>query len=62
MTNFLINIAHAQVSIPLPTGFATGTAAQAAQTLTDLNPYTLLILGVILAVVILEIIIGALRK
>ena len=60
--NFLIPAAHAQASIPLPTSFATSVAAQAAQTITDLNPYTLLIVGVILATLIISIIIDALKK
>jgi hypothetical protein len=62
MINFLLNIAHAQQSIPLPASLASSTAAQAAQTISDFAPYLYLILGVILATVIIEIIIGALRK
>lgn len=63
MLNNLILKAYAQaVSIPLPANLATSTGAQAAQTLSDLSPYLILILGVILGVVIVEVLIGALRR
>jgi hypothetical protein len=62
MIKLFLNVAHAQASIPLPSGFASATASQAAQTLSDFSSYLYLILGVILATVIIEIIIGALRK
>jgi len=62
MINFLVSKVFAQASIPLPTNLVSSTAAQAAQTLSDFSGYLYLVLGIILATVIIEIIIGALRK
>lgn len=48
--------------ILLPTNFVASTTAVMVETLADLAPFTLLVIGVILGVVVIEILIGALRK
>lgn len=48
--------------IALPTNFTASTTAVAADFVNDLSAYIYLILGVILALVIVEVIIGAIRK
>lgn len=48
--------------IALPTGFVASTTATASDFFNDLSPYTILIVGVLLAVVVVEIIIGSLRR
>jgi hypothetical protein len=67
MTNFLISLlistAHADpISIPLPAGFATSVAAQASQNISDWQTLIYLIAGVLLVAVLIDILIGALRK
>lgn len=47
--------------ITLPPGFTASTTAVMSDLITDLGPYITLILGVILAVVVVEIVIHALR-
>lgn len=61
MLNF-INTAYATSSIALPSGFGGDILAQATATLEGLNSYTVTILGVVIGVVIIEVIIGAIRK
>ena len=46
----------------LPSNFVTSTVAVMSDAITGFGPYITLVLGVILAVVVVEIIIGALRK
>ena len=59
----LIKIAEAQaVSIPLPANLATSTGAQAAQTLNDMSVWIYLVGGIILAALLIDILIGALKK
>jgi len=61
--NFLkIAVAHAQESIPLPAGFASSTAAQSAGFISDWSTWLTLIAGVLLVSVIIEVLVGALRK
>jgi len=47
--------------ITLPSNFATDVASTSSDTLSSFSPYIILILGVLLAGVVLEIIIGAIR-
>jgi hypothetical protein len=47
--------------INLPSSFVGSTTQVMSQTITDLNPYTQLVLGIILAVVVVEILIHAIR-
>ena len=62
LNNLILKVYAQAVSIPLPANLATSTGAQAAQTLNDMSTYIYLVLGVILAAVLIEILIGALRK
>jgi len=62
LNNLILKVYAQAVSIPLPANLATSTGAQAAQTLSDMSTYIYLVLGVILAAVLIEILIGALRK
>jgi nucleoside-specific outer membrane channel protein Tsx len=55
-------LADASSTFQLPTDFNANIWSQAGQILTALGPYTEMIIGVILATVVLEIIIGALKK
>jgi hypothetical protein len=48
--------------ITLPANFTASTTQVMGELFTDLGPYILLVIGVILGVVVLEIIIGVLRK
>jgi hypothetical protein len=48
--------------IPLPAGFVNEITTNLGTILTDLDAYLTLIIGVILAVLVIEILIGALRK
>ena len=48
--------------ITLPDNFVASTTATMGQLFTDLAPYITLIIGVVLAVLVVEIIIGVLRK
>lgn len=48
--------------ITLPTNFIGSTTATMSDLITDLGSYITLILGVILAVVVIEILINAIRK
>ena len=48
--------------IYFPPNFVGSTTAVMVEVLGDLSPFTLLIIGVILGVVVIEILIGALRK
>ena len=48
--------------ITLPASFAASTTQTMGELFTDLGPYITLIVGVLLAVIVLEIIIGILRK
>lgn len=46
----------------LPSNFVASTTAIMGELFTDLAPYLTLIIGVVVAVLVIEIIIGALRK
>lgn len=48
--------------IPLPSGFMTDILANVGTILTDLSPYLTLIISVVLIGVVLEIIIGAVKR
>lgn len=48
--------------ITLPANFMGSTTASMAALITDLSPYITLVIGILLAVVVIEIIIGAIRK
>ena len=48
--------------ITLPSNFTTEILANTSALITDLAPYLTLIIGVILAVVVIEVIIGAIKK
>lgn len=48
--------------IPLPANFVPSTTSMMAEILGDLSPYIILVLSIIAVAVIIEIIIGALRK
>lgn len=47
--------------ITLPSNFASDVASTSSDTLSSFSPYIILILGVLLAGVVLEIVIGAIR-
>jgi hypothetical protein len=47
--------------IALPPSFASDIASTSSDTLSSFSPYIILILGVLLAGVVLEIVIGAVR-
>jgi len=48
--------------IPIPTSFVSDIISNMGQVISDLSGYTTLLIGVILGVVVIEILIGALRK
>jgi hypothetical protein len=48
--------------IQLPDNFATGTAAVATDTIAGLNPYTVLVVGVLLAVTVVLFLIQAFHR
>ena len=48
--------------IPIPTNFVADIISNMGQVISDLSGYTTLLIGVILGVVVIEILIGALRK
>jgi len=48
--------------ITLPSNFTTEILANTSGLFTDLSPYLTLIIGILLAVVVIEIIIGAIKK
>jgi len=48
--------------ITLPADFANDVASTSSDTLSSFSPYIILILGVLLAGVVLEIVIGAIRN
>jgi hypothetical protein len=48
--------------ITLPANFMASTTATMADLFSDLSPYITLIIGILIAVVVVEIIIGAIRK
>lgn len=48
--------------INLPASFVTDITANASQLVTDLSPYVTLIIGVLLAVVVIKVIIGAIKN
>jgi type II secretory pathway component PulF len=48
--------------ITLPPNFVASTTATMADLVSDLSPYITLIIGVLLAVVVIEILLGILRK
>jgi hypothetical protein len=52
---------HASI-IPLPSGFMDDILGNVSTILTDLGPYLSLILSVMLAAIVLEIIIGAVKR
>ena len=54
--------ADASSTFALPNDFVGNIWASVTQILTALGPYTEMIIGVVLAAVVLEIIIGALKK
>jgi len=66
MTNIInllkISVAHAQVSVPLPANLASSTGLQAATFISDWSTWITLIAGVVLVAVIIEVLVGALRK
>ena len=49
-------------SIQLPTDFISGILTQTTTMLSNFSGYITLIVGILLAVVVIEIIIGAIRK
>lgn len=48
--------------IPLPSGFTTDILANVGTIINDLSPFLTLIISVILIALVLDIIIGAIRK
>ena len=48
--------------ITLPEGFATDIMANASALFSDLSSYTTLIIGVVLAAVVIEVVIGAIKR
>jgi len=48
--------------IILPSNFVASTTAIVGEIFTDLNPFITLIIGVLLGVLVLEILLGILRK
>lgn len=48
--------------IPIPSNFVPNIISNVGEVISDLSGYTTLLIGVILGVVVIEILIGALRK
>jgi len=48
--------------ITLPNGFVGSITSTMSDLFTDLSPYVTLILGVVLGAIIIEVVIGAIRK
>jgi hypothetical protein len=48
--------------LELPANFASSSLGQASEFLDALSPYVILIVGILLAVLVIEIIIGAIRR
>ena len=48
--------------IPIPQSFVPNIISNVGEVISDLSGYTTLLIGVILGVVVIEILIGALRK
>jgi len=59
---FLISTAYATSTFVLPDGFATSIWSQASDIFGTLSPVVILIVSVLVATLIIEIVIGALRK
>jgi hypothetical protein len=60
LSSFVFSIANASV-ISLPSDFTTNIGSSTTDTLSAFSPYIILIIGILLAGVVLEIIIGAIR-
>jgi hypothetical protein len=56
------NLLNMLTVITLPASFAASTTQVMSDMISDLSPFIYLVLGVILAAVVLEIVIGVLRK
>lgn len=59
---YLIKTAFATSTIDLPAGFTDNILSQATSFFGSFSPYVILVIGLLMAVVVIEVLIGALRR